>query len=227
MEDKEIFHQIKNVLRIVKGEKIVVCDGKGMEAECEVENFDKDRLNLKIIETRENINESKRNITLYLSILKKENFELAVQKAVEVGVKEITPIITERTVKLGLKTERLLKIIREATEQSDRTILPKLNEPLDFPKALSLALLNGQVFFFDSSGVIHDSLLRQEASGGQAKFMTHNSGTSSVFIGPEGGWTEKEITLAKNSGADIVSLGVTTLRAETAAIVSTYLVARS
>ena len=74
----------------------------------------KDKAELEILEIIKNKNESENHVNLYCSILKKENFELAVQKAVEVGVKEITPIITKRTIKLGLNTERLEKIIKEA-----------------------------------------------------------------------------------------------------------------
>jgi len=211
VEDKKIYHQVKNVLKIAKAEKIIVCDGEGIEAECVIRDFDRDRLNLSVIETRENAGEPKRKVVLCLSILKKENFELAAQKAVEVGVSEITPIITERTVKLGLKTERLQKIIREASEQSGRSVLPKLNEPINFSEALASAMSNSHVFFFDSSG-----------SSLNTYPIILNTGIA-VFIGPEGGWMEKEIALAKDSGAKIVSLGSLTLRAETATVVATYL----
>ena len=83
---------------------------------------------------------------------KKENFELVVQKAVEIGVKEIIPIITKRTVKLNLKYDRLEKIIKEAAEQSGRGILPILRKAMDFKKAIEEAEQNNINLFFDISG---------------------------------------------------------------------------
>ena len=110
----------------------------------------KDKAELEILETIKNKNESENHVNLYCSILKKENFELAVQKAVEVGVKEIIPIITARTVKLGLNHERLNKIIKEAAEQSGRGVLPKLDEAIIFDEALKLAKENDLNLFFSS-----------------------------------------------------------------------------
>src|SRR3989339_2025029 len=111
---------MKNVLSLTPKEKIIICDGAGREAECLTRSFVQDRVRLFAEKVNENTNEPEKDVALFLATLKKENFELTVQKAVEIGVKEITPLITERTVKFGLKTEKLEKIIREAAEQSGR-----------------------------------------------------------------------------------------------------------
>lgn len=211
--DAEILNQLKNVLRLKSGAEIILCDGKMNEALCMIADFGKDFIDLNILEINKNKSEPEKEIILYCSILKKENFELVVQKAVEIGVKKIVPIISAHTVKLGIKPDRLEKIIREASEQSGRGILPVLSEVLDFEKAVSGAKTNDFNLFFDASGKDFSEM----------KLLPENNKIG-IFIGPEGGWSEEEIELAKKSGFQIASLGKLVLRAETAAIVASYLI---
>ena len=145
---------------------------------------------------------------MYLAILKKDNFELAVQKATECGVSNIIPVITERTIKTGLNTERLEKIVKEASEQSGRSIVPKILETMELKEALQHGTKNEEKVIFH--------LVKENYE------PKKNVTTVSIFIGPEGGFTEKEINLAKESGYEVASLGDLTLRGETAAIVATY-----
>jgi 16S rRNA (uracil1498-N3)-methyltransferase len=213
VEDDDFMNQIRNVLRMNSGDKVILCDGSGKEVLAEIESLDKASVNLKFIEVRKNDNEPIREVTLYCSVLKKENFELVVQKAVEVGVSKIVPIITNRTVKIGVKSDRLDKIIKEAAEQSGRSFLPILDEPINFTEAVALSKINDQNLMFDISGQM---------------LITPDDTTGSIglFIGPEGGWEAVEIDLARKAGIHVVSLGKLTLRAETAAIVVTYLFAK-
>ena len=145
-------------------------------------------------------------------LLKRENFELICQKATEIGIETITPLLTNRTVKTGFNRERIEKIIREASEQSGRTTLPKLNEPTTLAEAI-LSVTAGCSVFFDLSG---KELPEQE----------YASEITSCFIGPEGGFTEEETEIARKAGLVIGSLGTLTLRGETAAIVASYLITR-
>lgn len=206
----ENIKQIKDVLRLKKGEIIILGDGKGLSAEVTLTNISPNKIagtiNRKIEQDKKS--EVKRNVNLYLAILKKENFELAVQKAVEVGVSNITPVITERTIKTGLNIERLKKIILEASEQSGRNIVPTLSPILNFKDALK----NGEKS--DEKIIFH--LVENKHTPNK------NSKEISIFIGPEGGFTEKEINLAKDFDYTVASLGPFTLRGETAAIVATY-----
>ena len=134
--DKDILNQVKNVLRLKSGQQILLADGKANEALAEIIEFGGDFFRVKLLQKESNSNESARKVILYCSILKRENFELVAQKATEVGVAEIVPLICERTIKIGFKKERLVKIIKEAAEQSGRGILPVLYEPISFSQAV-------------------------------------------------------------------------------------------
>src|SRR3989338_7997573 len=152
ISDFELVNQIRNVLKLKVGEKVILCDGNNKEGVAEIKGYGKNLVEVEIQEISVNQNEPERNVVLYCSILKKENFELVVQKATEIGVKEIVPIITARTVKLDIRKDRLEKIIKEASEQSGRGIVPVLRDPINFEKAVANVSKNYLNFFFDQSG---------------------------------------------------------------------------
>lgn len=208
----EIVKQIKVVLRLKIGDKIILSDGKGKEAEAVIVSMLKNEI-LCAIKNSSHKKENEKKVNLYLAILKKENFELAVQKAVEVGVSVITPIITERTIKTGLNEERLRKIILEASEQCGRSTIPILSSIMNFSPAIALGSEAEEKIIFHLVEEKYEPKITAKSS--------------SIFIGPEGGFTENEISLAKNSGYLVASLGLPTLRGETAAIVATYRVVNS
>lgn len=202
----EIAHQIIKVLKLEKGEKIELCDGKGLNALCIIRSMRKNSLVVEVEMVGEDEVETKK-VSLYCAVLKKENFELVVQKATECGVSKIIPIITSRTVKTGLSIERLKKIAKEAAEQSGRSTVPEISEPIEYIK--SLEQVNGKNILFDISG---------------EPLKEKNYSETNIWIGPEGGWTPDEIQKAKTAGFQIASLGKNTLRGETAAIIATYLI---
>ncbi len=208
-------HQIKNVLRLGTGEEIILVNGQSQEAIVKIITYGKDFVSAEIQTVRENKNEPERRVILYCSILKRENFELVVQKATEVGVSAIVPVICEHTIKTGLKKERLVKIIKEAVEQSGRGMVPDLSEPISFEQAVKEAQQNDENFFFDPS------------TSFRVDFDFKKKKTVGLFIGPEGGWGNFEIDLVRQRGFKMVSLGKLTLRGETAAIVASYLACQS
>lgn len=210
VSDLELVNQWRNVLRLETGDEVLLCDGKRSEARAKIAALNKNAAEVEILDVIKNENEPKVHVTLYCSILKREHFELAAGKATEVGAAEIAPIVCERTVKRSVRRERLEKIIKEAAEQSGRGIIPALREPMAFAEALEDAKKNGENFFFDLSGRKFEGISVKRAA------------RLGVFIGPEGGWTETEISIAKESGFEITSLGTLMLRAETAAIVAVY-----
>lgn len=215
LTDPNLINQMRNVLRLSAGDKVSLADGRGKEALAQVSTLRKGIAELEIEKIYENKNESDKSVILYCSVLKRENFELVVQKATEVGVKEIFPIVTKRTIKLNIKMGRLGKIMKEAAEQSGRAVIPKLNEPIRFEDAVEHAKKNNLNLFFDISGSSIKGFLHTIES------RKHIG----VFIGPEGGWEEEEIKIAKKNKFKVASLGKLTLRSETAAIIVSYLAA--
>ncbi len=212
LRDPGLIHQMRTVLKLRVGEKVVLADGTGSEALASISDLDPSGIEAKIVERRPSA-EPKRKVALYCAVLKNENLEYAVEKAVEAGVAKIVPLITLRTVKLGLNLDRLRKIAKEAAEQSGRGIVPEIATPVRFKQALKEAAANDANYFFDVGG--------EDFS--RAKPLTASAG---VWIGPEGGWDESEKNAAKESGFAVVSLGALVLRAETAATVAVYLATR-
>lgn len=242
--DGDMRHQLVSVLRAKAGDTLVLSDGTGNEAICEI--IDAGEVRVRVIERRENAVESKAKISLYCSVLKRENFELVVQKATEVGVFEIIPIVTDRTIKQRVKFDRLKKIAREAAEQSGRGIVPVVQEIHSLKDAIERARDRDVQVVFDlgeqtsplrKGGSIAKTLSLPEVDlpAGQAGLEggtpTETSAevgvgaieTTALFIGPEGGWTDRERSMMQDAGFETRSLGPRTLRAETAAIVASYL----
>jgi 16S rRNA (uracil1498-N3)-methyltransferase len=207
--DTELLHQWKDVFRMRSGDAIILIDGKRGEYRAEITNIAKEYALVKILERTENTNELKRDIWLFASILKRENFELVVAKATELGIERILPIRSARTVKQNLNPKRLKKIITESAEQSGRGIIPELFPILSFEEAVLEAKKAGKVFFFDAGG---ESLKHEKEK--------NESEPIALFIGPEGGWDDGELEIAKSEKFEIIGLGNFTLRAETAAIVA-------
>jgi len=214
LDDADLTHQMRSVLKLEPGETVIIGDGSGNEAQCRIVAYDRGAILLQGLSIGHNAAELPGKTTLYCAVLKADNFELAAAKATEVGITEIVPIVTKRTVKLNLKIERVEKIVREAAELAGRGLVPRVQPVMELDKVLTQASRNDVNFFFDPSG--------KEFSGA-AKSVKQ----AGIFIGPEGGWDEDEIRIARDAGMKIISLGALTLRAETAVIVASYLVAHS
>jgi len=203
IRDAELFNQLKNVLRYQVGTQLVLFDDTGNEYLAMIEKLQDGNAVFEIIEIKTKKPQgAKREVILYASIIKKDKFEWVVEKATELGVSKIVPIITERTEKKGLKTERLEKIIKEASEQSGRSNIPTLADIIDLSSALEN--IKGQCIVFDPTGdeVIFDAVPDK----------IH------IFVGPEGGWSDKELLYFKEKKVPIGSLGKQVLRAETASV---------
>lgn len=216
IKDRELINQFKNVLKLRKGERVVLVNFERKEALSEVINISSEFIQLKLISLGENKNITGVNINLCCSVLKNSNFELVVEKAVEVGVLEITPIIFQRTVKTNLNFVRLNKIIKEAIEQSERAEKVELNEICDFKSSLLKKEWDGCLnILCDRSGV---NIFEKMKELKDRKIEKIN-----LFIGPEGGFLSDELFLAEKNGFEIVNLGSAMLRAETASIVSSFI----
>ncbi|MFH0891064.1 MAG: RsmE family RNA methyltransferase [Candidatus Liptonbacteria bacterium] len=217
VSDPDLVHQIRDVLRLGPGEEIILGNGKGGSVLVKIVELGPSGVVFETIRPIDENSEPVRRVVLFASIIKKDNFEFLVQKATEAGASEIVPIISERTVKLGLSVDRLKKIAKEAAEQSGRVTVTIIHEPRSLEESLTMADKLNLKLFFDGRG-----------GNWQGKTILNRIGkkeTIGVFVGPEGGWTEKEINLAKSLKFQLVSLGKLTLRAETAALIAVYLAA--
>ncbi len=206
IEDRNLLSQMMNVLRYREGDECVVLDGKGNKAKGSITQINKRMAEL-ALSNHETCDKPEKKIRLYVALSKKPaTFELIVQKACELGVDEIIPLISVRTQVVYLrKTERLQLIMKEAAEQCERCFLPKLKIPLKFsdfiknpPEGLILA---GDAWDYDIK--LKDA---------------EKSKIINIIIGPEGGLTKEELGMIRNIGGKIFSLGEYVLRMETAVI---------
>ncbi len=215
ISDREATNQIRNVFRMEAGDPFIVCDGKGTEATVQVVSDDK-TIVAKVVDRRSVDTESATRVVLYGAVLKRENFELVVQKAVECGVSAIVPVISSRTIKLGVKLDRLQKIATEACEQSGRGIVPEIVEPMSLRLAIVHAKSNATNFLFEPGSPPFEP----------SPFAPSNL-PAGLFIGPEGGWDPAELDLMRAANFTAANLGPRILRAETAAIVATFMATRA
>ncbi len=204
LKNEEQIHQIVRVFRLGEGDEVILFDGNRFDFIAEIKEIKKDQIIFDLKEKKEGIL-PKGEIHLFLASIRKERFEWAVEKATELGVSSITPIITERSEHTNLNIDRLKKIAIEASEQCGRNNVPIIS-PVDSLKLIVDSLdTNSTIIVADFGGV---SLKSYKLLAKSCK----------LFIGPEGGWTEEERELFKNKKAQVASLGALTLRAETAAI---------
>lgn len=201
--NETLLNQWRNVLRMEDGDKVVLFDGRGDESLCEFVSLSKKNAILKVLETKKGL-VPVREVTLYMALIKKDNFELVLEKATELGVSHIVPVQADRSEKKGVNYERAQKLLREASEQSGRGTVPAITE------IISVEKLPSDVIVFDPRGEIS-----------AREYFTKNTGDPiSLFIGPEGGFTDDEMELFHARNITIVSTGTQILRAETAAIVA-------
>ncbi|MCH5155525.1 MAG: 16S rRNA (uracil(1498)-N(3))-methyltransferase [Clostridiales bacterium] len=195
-------------LRIRVGDYITVFDGLGHDYSCRVKEIKKDKTLLELLDTSENVGETDISVTLFLSVIKQDRFELAVQKATELGVKKIVPVYSTFTQRnISLNYDRLNKIAISACEQCGRSRVPIIEQSLDFDELLDRAKNTYIIFPWE-----------REMHGNIRSSIDKSKTDISVFVGPEGGITEEEKNKLTEAGAKSVTLGARILRAETAAI---------
>lgn len=213
--DTGICRQVAKVLRKKAGDEITVLDGSGNECVALIKEIRKDALACEVLACKKNENEPTVPLTLYQSVLKKDKMDWVFEKGTEIGVAEFVPFISEHSVKLGVNGARARAIVREAAEQSQRGRIPEIADAVSFDAALERAQTSGYMnIIAHNVGEFGD--IRE-----YAKTNTEKKGVN-VFIGPEGGFSEDEITRAERKGFRVVSLGRRVLRAETAAIVACF-----
>ena len=207
--DKGLILQITKVLRAKEGDRFWLFDGLGYEYLGQIIELSNSRVRFLLIDKKRSAHEPVSYVILYQSLLKSDKLEWIMQKAAELGVKEIVPIISSRSIVRQItsaKLERYQEILKEAIEQCGGAIMPKLSLAIDFKEAVKIAAKADGLKFIAWEKETEQQLKAAE--------KIH------IFIGPEGGFSEEEIDLAKNNGIESVTLGKRILRAETAAIAS-------
>lgn len=210
-------NHIKNVLRMHPGEKVLLLDGSGMEYVCEILEIT-DEVLFRILETKKTEAEPGVRLLLFQGLPKKDKMELIIQKAVELGVSEIIPVLTRRTVvkledkkREQKKAERWQAIAEAAAKQSGRGRIPEVKPVIHFQEAIK------QAKELDEALIPYEMAEGMEEARARIKGL-HGKKSVGIFIGPEGGFEPEEIAAAKEAGIHPISLGKRILRTETAGL---------
>jgi 16S rRNA (uracil1498-N3)-methyltransferase len=215
IEDVSTIKQWLKVFRYRKDDFVILFNGDGYNYTYALTNVSHSSCTL-ILSKKELSYIPDKKVYLCIALIKKDLFELVAEKATELCVTDIIPLFTERTEKKNINEERVHSILKEASEQSGRGDVPVLHDTHTLREAITFlstqmvsaentypATLFGteykEIFFKNRLHPLHDSPV-------------------AFFVGPEGGWTPAEEELFKEKGFTCVSLGKTTLRAETAGI---------
>ena len=218
---REISRQIQRVLRLRTGAEVVVLDGSGLEYRVRLSLVNPSRVEGLIEEREMNQTEPSVSLSLFISLTQREKFEWVLQKCTEIGVGIFMPFISSRSLvqdyNLGAeKISRWKRIIQEAAEQSGRGILPQLMPVTRFEQAVDMgAGFDGCLTAWE----LEQTFRLQDGLHGLAR-----DSRLALMIGPEGGFSEEEISLATDRGWKPITLGPRVLRMETAALVASALI---
>ncbi len=214
---EENSRHIVQVLRMAEGRQINITDGLGTICTAEIVEANKKKCTVKTLDTLKQIAPAKKVCIAISPIKNSSRFEWFLEKATEIGVTEIVPLICERTEKQYLKHDRLRGILISAMLQSQQAWLPVLCEPVKFEKFVEENKSNNKFIAHcdDQNKISLKEIIGQLSN----QLNTH----SNILIGPEGDFTKDEIDFALQNNFTPVALGNTRLRTETAALVAATL----
>ena len=215
IEDVSIIKQWLKVFRYTIGDFVVLFNGDNVDYTYELTLTSPSSCTL--IQKEKNIStHTTRRSFIFLSVIKKDLFELVVEKAVEHGITDIVPLFSEHTEKKNLNFDRLRSIIKEATEQSGRTSLLQVHDTCTFDEATAMI----PTFGIASAGTYVATLQGENIKNLLLTKMdvTEPSTPVAFFVGPEGGWSDSEENKFVDEKYTRFSFGSTVLRAETAGI---------
>jgi len=205
---KEQTHYLKDVMRLKIGDKLSIFNTQG-EWNAVIENYEKKGVKIKIIEKTRN-KDNEKNIWLAFSPIKQNPLNFVIQKGTELGVQRFIPILSERTVVREINTERIKKIIVEASEQSNRISVPEINKPESLKNFLSTFSKSGCLIFCD---------INSNKKNLKNILEKNFDGPVCILIGPEGDFSENERKMIIDLNQTYsISLAKNILKAETAAL---------
>ena len=207
---------IKNVLRYKIGDVLDICDESGTRYKTKIDDFDNNKIKLKIIEISSETTEPNINVTLFQGLPKSDKMDMIIQKCTELGIKEIVPVIMDRVIiKLdekneAKKQERWQKIAKEASKQSGRQVVPIIQNATNLKNIIeNLSKYDIVIVPYECE---KDHMLKKVLQNGENKFKN-----IAIIIGPEGGFSDDDIKiLSECKNLTKVSLGSRILRTETA-----------
>ncbi len=211
LSEEESKHAVR-VLRLQAGDEVVLVDGKGGYYKARILEANPKRTHLQVFQAQQEF--GKRNHYLHIAVAPTKNIERMewfLEKATEMGIDEITPIICERSERKEVKSERLNKIITSAVKQSIKAYHPQLNEAISFKKLLAQP--------FEGQKLIAHCMDDERSP---SKQIIQANNRHLILIGPEGDFTPTELAMAKKSGFLPLSLGESRLRTETAALAACF-----
>ncbi|RLQ98172.1 16S rRNA (uracil(1498)-N(3))-methyltransferase [Falsibacillus albus] len=214
----EHFHHISRVMRMKEGDAFYTVFPNRDAAKAVIENITNDQVIASIVEWEKGTNELPVDVTIASGLPKGDKLELIIQKGTELGAAEFVPFMADRSIvkldekKAGKKTERWNKIALEAAEQSHRHSVPLVHSPVSFKLLLDMSKK------FDYKVVAYEEEGKKGEKSNFAKFLTEMDQGKNVMIvfGPEGGLSDKEITVFESNGFTVCGLGPRILRTETA-----------
>jgi 16S rRNA (uracil1498-N3)-methyltransferase len=214
VEGEEVKH-IRKVLRLKEGDEITVFDGLGKEFKGTIVEERRSSVVIRIEHVISSTRDSPLEVTLAQSLLKGEKMDYLIQKATELGVKDIVPFLSSRSVPFLEKSKRLkrhhrwARIAVEASKQCGRAIIPKIEPVHDYSEMLRAATPNAlRLILWEKEGMKLKEILGRSKERQEIFFV----------IGPEGGFSQREIEEGKRAGFIPVTLGERILRAETASL---------
>lgn len=212
--NEEQSRHIARSLRMKKGDMLTVCDGAGTDYGCIIDEITKDFVALSVCYKQASNSEPSIKVSLFQGVPKGDKMEDIIQKCVELGIYEITPVLTKRSVsrpdekQAQKKQARYQKIALEAAQQSGRGIVPKINKMQNFKQAVQNCNADVKILFYEGGGKSIKSIVNENK----------NASSFAIFIGPEGGFEKEEVDEILNFGGINATLGARILRTQTAPV---------
>lgn len=218
---KDVLH-IRRVLRLQTGDRIILIDGRGNEYEAAISQLFDDYIHVKIFQKYTPHSEPTVRIILMQAFLKEKKMDMIVRSLTEIGISALVPVFSDRAIprldetRISSRIERWNKIAKESLKQCRRTIALEFAQPMLFRQAIHAENdADLKVIFWENETRPLTTLIASEIE---------KPSKIAIMLGPEGGFSQNEIDLAKSAGFVSASLGPRILRAETAALASCVLI---
>ncbi len=215
--DKDLIFQILKVLRKKKDDELIFLDNEGFEYLSKIKNTNSKLIIFEILKKEKNKNEPKTKLTLFQAVIKKNKMDFVFEKGTEIGVFKFCPFLSKHSVKLGVNLTRAKKIVKEASEQSERGVIPEVCKPESLKDVINK---------IKSDDAFNLVCLERSNSQHIIDFALEHKKIKKInlFVGPEGGFAKEDLNLLEDlPNLFFLSLGKRILKSETASLVAASL----